>query len=226
MTLLKLIHLNSGYNAVMTERARALFLRKPKEIVDNPEGVEKESDIVRRALKYINGGSVLDAGAGMGRNSIFLARNGFRVKALDVRERGLQILEENAKESGWMTRLRIRARIGSVTDGIRGMYRLVVASKMLYFLDRADALKFIQDMKAHTKPGGLNVIETATKDGDVFRGSYPRAGTFYPDKDEVRQLYADWKILEYDEIPMEYRVGPERINHPKNVTAILIAQKP
>lgn len=204
---------------------RRLVQKRPKEIVDNPEGVEEESGIVRRALKYLKSGSALDAGAGMGRNSIFLARNGFRVTAMDVKERGMDILKEDARESGWLTRLRIGTRMADARDGIRGMYHLIVASRMLNFLERDQALAFIKEMKSHTKSGGLNVIETPTIDGDFFRSHYPRARSFYPDPEELRELYADWKILEYEEIPMEYKIRMEG-DQAHNVTALLIAQKP
>jgi 2-polyprenyl-3-methyl-5-hydroxy-6-metoxy-1,4-benzoquinol methylase len=55
----------------------------------DPFGINP-AEIVERILKYKSSGSVLDIGAGQGRNSLFLAKSGFSVEAIDSSEEGLK----------------------------------------------------------------------------------------------------------------------------------------
>lgn len=220
----------------MVEQMKRLLRREPGPIVDNPEYTEEASEMVKRALKYTRKGKALDIGTQRGRNALFLARNGFRVTATDVTEKGFDTLRENARNSGILTRLRIKTKLKDARDGLSGMYHMMVCSRMLNLLPRKEhALAIIKDMMTHTRSGGINVLEAPTKDGDFYRGAHPTGVAFYPEPrsekrpvSELEQIYIDagWQILEYEQKQMEYRVQLEEINHPKNLTSLLISQKP
>ncbi|MDY6830589.1 MAG: methyltransferase domain-containing protein [Thermodesulfobacteriota bacterium] len=53
------------------------------------EWTAEPSDIVRRFYSLAKPGMALDIGAGTGRNSVFLAEQGFDVVAVDIAEKGL-----------------------------------------------------------------------------------------------------------------------------------------
>ena len=50
----------------------------------------KPDKIVRLISKYKSFGEVLDLGAGEGKNSIFLAKGGFKVTSLDISKEGIK----------------------------------------------------------------------------------------------------------------------------------------
>ena len=58
----------------------------------------KADDILVKYLDKIPKGKALDIGAGEGRNSLFLAQNGFEVKAIDKIPDGLKKCEDLAKK--------------------------------------------------------------------------------------------------------------------------------
>jgi len=54
----------------------------------------KPTPRLKQVIKYAKRGKALDVGAGEGRNSIFLAQNGFEVEAIDLIPEGLEKLKK------------------------------------------------------------------------------------------------------------------------------------
>jgi len=57
-------------------------------------GGGKPENVVEDILNYRKNGSVLELGAGEGRNTLFLASNGFEVKAIDISDVGVRKIQE------------------------------------------------------------------------------------------------------------------------------------
>ena len=57
----------------------------------------------------------------------------------------------------------------------------------------------IEKIQKHTDPDGLNAITVFTKNGDFYKKN-PQTDNFYPDANELKELYSDWEILEYEEV--------------------------
>lgn len=55
---------------------------------------------VQRLAELLPSGTVLDLGAGDGRNALYLAEKGFAVKAVDLAEAGIAKLKRLAKKRG------------------------------------------------------------------------------------------------------------------------------
>jgi tellurite methyltransferase len=140
------------------------------------------------------GSSVLDLGSGDGRHALYLAEHGFRVKAVDASEAGLEKLARfaTAKELSIETQV-----VDLTTWSIDTEYDAMIATVIFQHLHTEPALRLIAEMKAKTKPGGIHAITLFTKQGDRYlldREEDP--GAFYPDNDWLRDYYTDWEIIE------------------------------
>lgn len=157
-------------------------------------GGEAES-IVQDILKYKTLGSVFELGAGQGRNSLYLAKNGFEVTARDISKIGIDKLLQEANNLEFS----IKGEVGDARQlSLEKDFDIFVSTYMLHHLSREQALELIAQMKEHTKPEGLNAVTVFTKNGDFYRNN-PETENFYPDKNELKNLYTDWEILEYQE---------------------------
>ncbi|WP_071394382.1 class I SAM-dependent methyltransferase [Bacillus tuaregi] len=83
----------------------------------------------------LNGGNALDLACGLGGNSLFLARHGYRVEALDISDIAIDYLQEQTEKQ----RLSIYPRLADLTDHeslklLENSFDLVVVT---YYLDRS-----------------------------------------------------------------------------------------
>ena len=151
------------------------------------------SDAAKRILRYRKFGSVLDLGTGTGRNALFLAKKRFKVTALDSVKSKLTTLKEIAKKQHVPLTLK-HANIATFRPSKK--YDIVLALVSLHFLKDSQVPKTIERIKQYTKTGGLNVIAVHTTKN--VKKSHYRPHLFK--KNELRDYYRDWQILEYKEV--------------------------
>lgn len=125
--------------------------------------------------------NVLDIGCGEGKDAVFLARNGYRVSAFDVAERGLSKARTLAERCG--------VNVDFFKADIRDFrldkdYDIVFSSGVFHYISFDLREKVIDNIKSHTKPNGLNVINVFVK--KPFIPSPPDA-----EADEI--IAGDWK---------------------------------
>ncbi|MBU4351263.1 class I SAM-dependent methyltransferase [Candidatus Parcubacteria bacterium] len=110
------------------------------------EGLEK-------AIRYAPKGVVLDIGAGEGRNSIFLAKSGFKVQAIDIDAKSLEKCKRFAKNHN----LPIITSVADVRKFKFGKekYSLVISINTLDFLRLKDTKKLITKVGYSLVPGGV-----------------------------------------------------------------------
>lgn len=177
--------------------------------------------LVRRVLDYIKSGKVIEFGAGEGRNSLFLAANGFRVTAVDISPVAIEKIKERAKQESTV----LETKVADITKlRLQGLYDLAVCTFTLHHLKRGQALRLLTKIKNHTKSGGFNVITAFTKIGDFYKKDQG-TGKFYLDRGELKDSYKDWEILAYFE-----KKGTAFAKHPNgrhmvNIFAGVIAKK-
>ena len=142
------------------------------------------------ALKHSSGGTALHLGAASGRNSLFLAANGFRVTAVDSSRSNLEVLAFAAQHA----KLPIGVLLADTSEfKAAASYDLVLASAVLHFFDRESIVETIRMMQSITNPGGLNVLLISTEnDGTGERPKLFQTGI-------LPQYYADWKLLADEE---------------------------
>ena len=152
---------------------------------------------VEQLAELIPPGSVLDLGAGDGRNALYLASKGFSVKAIDLSEAGIAKLNRLAKAAG----LTVQTQVADASMyTIDSNYDAFVVVLLFQFLSEQDSLRVMQEMKAHTKLGGANVVHVFTKSGDRQRLDVeedPGSLCFYPEDGRLKEFYRDWEIIEH-----------------------------
>ena len=174
---------------------------------------EAPSDPARRAAELFKRegvAEVLELGAGQGRDTLFFAREGFRVRAVDYSSSGLEAIGEKARASDLYSEvsttvhdIRYRLPFGDATFDAcfsHMLYCMALTSKEL------DALS--SEVRRVLKPGGLSVYTVRhTKDAHygagIHRGEdmYEMGGfiVHFFSREKVERLARGFEILGLDE---------------------------
>lgn len=187
----------------------------------NVFGNGEPAPAVQKLPTYIKEGSVLDLGGGEGRNALYLAKQGFQVSVYDISKVGIERLKETATVQG----LKIETRIVDITsEEIDGLFDAVVNTFVLHHINQVDALKLITDAQNHTKAGGVHVINTFSKQGDLYERN-KKSSRFYPDKKTLGELYQEWNIEEISEYKITTHARHKNGDRMENQVLSLIAIK-
>lgn len=187
-----------------------------------PFGAEPDKEI-SKILDHKKSGSVLDIGAGEGHNALFLAKAGFEVTAEDISRIGVEKIRKSAKENG----ITINAEVKDIrTENFNRNFDVMVCAFVLHNIPKEEALSLIEKMKEHTNVDGLNVISTFTENGDFYRNHPHLSRNFYPKVGELKDMYSDWEILDYQETQTPARAKNKDGSPMFNVTAKILAKKP
>jgi len=119
--------------------------------------------VLKELLKYAPKGIALDIGAGEGRNSVFLAKNGFKVEAIDRIKEGLEKCKKLTKRDN----LPIKTRVIDIRKFRfkKNKYTLIVAIASLDFLKSSEIKKIIHKIKKSLKKEGVfYLLVFSTKD--------------------------------------------------------------
>ncbi|GJM39962.1 MAG: hypothetical protein DHS20C20_02440 [Ardenticatenaceae bacterium] len=151
-------------------------------------------------------GAVLDAAAGVGVNTLFLAQLGISMIALDISEVGLRLLRKKAKGLGVV----VETAVFDLTTP-HFPKNCVDAVINFRFLERATFPAY----KKAVRPGGLIFFETFIHTG---AGETP---SYFLEPGELHRAFADFEIVH----SVETAVRGHRSGNMRPV-AQLIAQKP
>jgi tellurite methyltransferase len=136
------------------------------------------------------GKKALDIACGEGRNSIFLARNGFEVTGMDISEEGLAKAEQWANAAGLVVDFRC---LNLETFAFNESYDLIINFN---FLLRG----LVPLMVDALNPGGVIVFDTIM-DSPTLEGYHNRGYLLQPG--ELLEIFSSFKgeILLYEELP-------------------------
>ena len=123
--------------------------------------------------KKIN--NIIELGAGLGRDSIFFAKNNIKIQALDYSSSGIEIInhkinKDNLKNFISTKLFDVREKLPFEDNSIDGCY-----SHMLYCmaLTTEDLEKLNNEIHRILKPNGLNIYTVRhTNDGDYKNGKH------------------------------------------------------
>ncbi len=183
-------------------------------------GLTKTHSEVLNTMEFITQGKTLDLGCGNGRNSLFLAANGFDVTAWD---RNTQSIES-------MARIAAAENLRNLSYGIvdlnnhkfDGQYDLILSTVVMMFLQPETIPGLIANMQRCTLPGGYNLIVAAMDTPDYpCTVGFPFA--FKPG--ELQHYYAGWVLEKYNEDVGELHRTDKHGNRIKLRFATLLARK-
>lgn len=142
-------------------------------------------------------GLVLDVACGAGRNSLYLARRGFTVIAVDISSEGLQRLVHRSQEE--------HLDIQPVHADLE-RFALPPATFDVIVNSRFLLRSLFPEFRAALKQGGLLLIETFNVDEiEVLGGDIRRA--FALERGELEREFGDFEFLLYEEGVFEQREG-------------------
>jgi len=177
--------------------------------------------IVLEALEHINTGKILDLGSGEGRHALLLAEKGFDVHAVDISEDSIKKLRKEAESRG----LSIKAEVADLTKiKLDDFYDMVICSYINHHLSTNESMYMIDEIKTHTNKDGLNVIAAITKNND-FSGEEMLTDRYFPETQELNNLYKDWKVIEYREEEPKTKIKKGKTEDTYDLAAFIIAQK-
>src|SRR4030042_440893 len=160
-------------------------------------GTEPDRLVVELTEKIKPGGKILDIGSGEGRNTIFLAKNGFDVTAVDISENGIMKTKKMAGDNN----VQIKAHVMDFSNFLENSpeYDAILCMNVLQFANLEKIKMAIDNIKIKTLSGGFNVIASLIAENEDMKEQAKSRGMYLFDKDELKKFYDDWKLLEYIE---------------------------
>ena len=161
-------------------------------------------------------GKALDVAAGSGRNSLFLASQGFQVDAMDRDEQAMAQLAVTAQQQN-LHNLTVRTVDLERTTDERPEFPKQTYDVILvfFYLHRALFPALLESLK----PNGVLIYETFTID-NYLRHRHPRRWEFCLAHNELLRLTSNLRLLSYDEGEHDGGHGPDAV-----YTAQLVAQQ-
>lgn len=183
-------------------------------------GLTRTHSEVLNAVTIVPPGKTLDLGCGSGRNSLYLNQKGFDVTAWDKNQMSISNLNKIIAAEG------LKNIITDVVDlntlAFDGEYDFILSTVVMMFLERDTIPRLIANMQRCTKPGGYSLIVAAmdTEDFPCTVG-FPFAFA----EGELRNYYAGWELLKYNEDVGELHKTDEQGNRIKLRFATMLARK-
>ena len=182
------------------------FLNKPEMF-----GLEPSIAAVKalKSFKENNINNVIELGAGLGRDTIFFAKNSIQIQALDYSKTSVETIEAKSKKFNLNDLIKtkifdIRKKLPFEDNSIEGCF-----SHMLYCmaLSNFDLENLNNEICRILKPGGINIYTVRhTEDGDYKNGIHRGEDLYENDgfivhffsKDKVKHLERGFKILDIE----------------------------
>ena len=171
-------------------------------------GLEPSTAAIKALKKFKaeNITSIIELGAGLGRDTIFFAKNSIQVEALDYSKMSIESITIKSKKLNLTNFIKskvfdIRKKLPFEDNSINGCF-----SHMLYCmaLSNSDIENLNNEICRILKPGGINIYTARnTDDGDYKNGIYRGEDLYENDgfivhffsKEKVNQLTKGFEVL-------------------------------
>jgi tellurite methyltransferase len=178
--------------------------------------------LVKVLTEHLPSGKVLEIGAGAGRNALFLASNGYEVRATDISSLAVERLAKQAQDMG----VSLDTAVSDIADEeLKDDYDAILCTFTFHHLTEEDAELVIRKMQQHTKSNGFNLITTFTKRGDFFKKNPDTPNFYLDDKEQLERLYEGWKVIKSFEREGQARALDTEGKPQSNTFVGLLAQR-
>lgn len=184
-------------------------------------GLTRTHSEVLHAATKVAPGKTLDLGCGNGRNSLYLAANGYDVTAWDKNPMSISTLESIRQKEGLDNLQTAEKDLNTLR--FDGEYDFILSTVVMMFLQADTIPGLIANMQRCTKPGGWNLIVAAMDTED-----YPcTVGFPFAFKEgELKNYYAGWAFDRYNEDVGELHRTDAEGNRIKLRFTTMLARKP
>ena len=132
-------------------------------------------------------GRSLDVGMGQGRNTIYLAEQGWDSVGFDPAERAVAAAEEQARTRG----VKITTHVARAEDFDWG-----TSQWDLIVLSYVGGRDLVAPVRRALRPGGMVVVEAFHRDATKTR---PIGGAVVFDSNELLKLFGDFRVIRYED---------------------------
>ena len=178
-----------------------------KNFSSKPEMFGNEPSIAAvKSLNFYINKKIIELGAGLGRDTIFFAKNSIQVEALDYSQKAIEIIKNKSKKLNLTKFIKtqifdVRKRLPFDDNSIDGFF-----SHMLYCmaLSNDDLENLNKEILRILKPEGINIYTVRhTDDGDYKNGTHIAEDLYENDgfivhffsKDKINQLSKGFEIF-------------------------------
>ena len=172
---------------------------------------------IRRIIAAVPRGHALDLGAGCGGNSILLAKQGFRVIAVDKSSVSVACLKRRMKGRKYARRIQLRAIDLSRKNWPTRKFRVILGLNVLHFLPSRRGVALVNHMSRSLLPGGVIVLR-------VLGSTHPTTRRYCPTPNNLRTQIRGLQILALRESRIEDHHPPLGRHYHRVID--LIAQRP
>jgi tellurite methyltransferase len=160
---------------------------------------QKPSALCYEVLKHLppeKPFSLLDMGCGEGRNSVFLARNGYQVKAFDLSLAGV----EKTRQYAHVLNLPITVFQADINQfRLDENHDILFSTGTMHYIRLELRDEIIADYKTHTSVGGLNAYSVFIEKPFIPRAPDAESSAKLWKSGEILTYYHDWEILFFEE---------------------------
>lgn len=184
-------------------------------------GLTRTHSEVLYSAGIVKPGKTLDLGCGNGRNSLYLAANGYDVTAWDKNPMSIDTIERIRTAEGLNS---LHTAVQDLNNlSFEGEYDFILSTVVMMFLQPETIPGLIANMQRCTRAGGYNLIVAAMDTDD-----YPcTVGFPFAFKTgELSGYYQGWELVKYNEEPGELHRTDANGNRIKLRFATLLARKP
>ncbi|MEK6921728.1 MAG: methyltransferase domain-containing protein [Nanoarchaeota archaeon] len=164
-------------------------------------GTTPSSLVLELADLLPQGSTVLDLGAGQGKNAFYLANKGYRVTAVELTETGCQQMRDTAAKEGISLDACIEGDITSpeILAQLKN-YDAILCINVLPLLTEEGVERVIAAIGEKTNPRGYMVISAFMVESPGKRQVYVDKGKYRFVPEELRVRFSDFSIVSaYDE---------------------------
>ncbi len=167
-------------------------------------GTEPNAWLREHASSLPSGGRILSVADGEGRNSVWLARQGFQVDAFDVADRAVMKAQAFARREG----VSVNFAVADV-DGYHwpGAAYAGVAAIFVQFADPATRTRLFERIVRSLKPGGVLILQGYTPKQLEYRTGGPPFLSHLYTRELLEAAFADLSIIELREYEAEVQEG-------------------
>jgi SAM-dependent methyltransferase len=173
--------------------------------------------------RWVCGGTVLDAGCGDGKNSLYLERQGFKVLGVDVSRTALTAMRQRAAEAGQI----IEGRY-VVADlerfSIDEAFDVIVSYGLYHCLNRQRRVEVHKGIQDLVVPDGV-VLFTCLIDGIPLPADHFDMQLSLPSKSEILELFEDSYRIEHWEVGSIIEEHPPLVDIHEHQAVWIVARK-